>query len=139
MNELKGVKEIFDKIASVSSKKSKETIIKQNSDNELFLECLKFLYDSNITTGLSKKKINKDVKVYQNTCDDIRDMFDYVRMNNTGTDRDIGVVQGYINSLDDMDNKSVLGFGAEYPTSCIEDKMIKGYPDTLLAYTFVSL
>lgn len=56
MNELKGVKEIFDKIASVSSKKSKETIIKQNSDNELFLECLKFLYDSNITTGLSKKK-----------------------------------------------------------------------------------
>lgn len=28
-------------------------------------------------------------------------MFDYVRINNTGTDRDIGVVQGYINSLDE--------------------------------------
>ncbi|MFQ9298882.1 MAG: RNA ligase family protein [Clostridia bacterium] len=101
MGELRRVKEIFDKIAGVSGKKSKETIIKQNADNELFLECLKFLLDSNITTGLSKKKINKKVKVYENTCDDIRDMFDYVRINNTGTDRDIGVVQGYINSLDE--------------------------------------
>jgi DNA ligase-1 len=100
MGELRRVKEIFDKIAGVSGKKSKETIIKQNADNELFLECLKFLLDSDITTGLSKKKINKKVQIYQNTYSDIRDMFDYVRMNNTGTDRDIGVVQGYINSLD---------------------------------------
>lgn len=101
MGELRRVKEIFDKIAGVSGKKSKETIIKQNADNELFLECLKFLLDSDITTGLSKKKINKKVQIYQNTYSDIRDMFDYVRMNNTGTDRDIGVVQGYINSLDE--------------------------------------
>ena len=43
MVELRRVKEIFDKIAGVSGKKSKETIIKQNADNELFLECLKFL------------------------------------------------------------------------------------------------
>lgn len=101
MGELREIKEIFDEISSVSGKKDKETIIKQNEDNELFLECLKFLLDSNITTGLSKKKINKKVQIYQNTYSDIRDMFDYVRMNNTGTDRDIGVVQGYINSLDE--------------------------------------
>lgn len=101
MGELREVKEIFDKIASVSSKKSKETIIKQNKDNELFLECLKFLLDSNITTGLSKKKINKKVKVYENTCDDIRNMFIYLSLHNSGKDRDIGVIQGYINSLDE--------------------------------------
>lgn len=101
MGELRRVKEIFDKIAGVSGKKSKETIIKQNADNELFLECLKFLLDSNITTGLSKKKINKKVKVYENTCDDIRDMFIYLSLHNSGTDVNIGVVQGYINSLDE--------------------------------------
>lgn len=101
MGELRRVKEIFDKIAGVSGKKSKETIIKQNADNELFLECLKFLLDSDITTGLSKKKINKKVKVYENTCDDIRDMFRYLSLNNSGKDKDIGVVQGYINSLDE--------------------------------------
>ena len=101
MGELRRVKEIFDEIANTSGKKSKETIIKQNADNELFLECLKFLLDSDITTGLSKKKINKKVKVYENTCDDIRDMFIYLSLHNSGTDINIGVVQGYINSLDE--------------------------------------
>lgn len=100
MGELKEVKEIFDEIASVSGKKDKETIIKQNKDNELFLECLKFLLDSNITTGLSKKKINKKVQIYENTYSDIRDMFSYLSLNNSGKDVNIGVVQGYINSLD---------------------------------------
>ena len=96
MNELREVKEIFDKIASVSGKKDKEKIIKNNKDNELFLECLKFLLDSNITTGLSKKKINKKVQIYSN----IRDMFRYLLLHNSGTDVNIGVVQGYIDSLD---------------------------------------
>lgn len=101
MGELRRVKEIFDKIANVNSKKSKETIIKQNKDNKLFLFCLKFLLDSNITTGLSKKKINKKVQIYQNTYSDIRDMFRYLSLHNSGTDINIGVVQGYINSLDE--------------------------------------
>ena len=101
MRELKEVKEIFDKISSVSGKKDKETIIKNNKDNDLFRSCLKFLLDTNITTGLSKKKINKKVKVYDNTCDDIRDMFIYLSLHNSGTDVNIGVVQGYINSLDE--------------------------------------
>lgn len=101
MEELREVKEIFDKIASVSGKKDKEKIIKNNKDNESFRLSLKFLLDSDITTGLSKKKINKKVKVYENTTDDIRDVFVYLLLNNSGTDVNIGVVQGYINSLDE--------------------------------------
>ena len=135
MGELRRVKEIFDKIAGVSGKKSKETIIKQNADNELFLECLKFLLDSNITTGLSKKKINKKVKVYENTCDDIRDMFIYLSLHNSGTDVNIGVVQGYINSLDEDIQDFVRGLltkslkiGADAKTV---NKVIPG-----LIYTF---
>lgn len=135
MGELRRVKEIFDKIAGVSSKKSKETIIKQNADNELFLECLKFLLDSNIITGLSKKKINKKVKVYENTCDDIRDMFIYLSLHNSGTDVNIGVVQGYINSLDEDMQDFVRGLftkslkcGADAKTV---NKVIPG-----LIYTF---
>ena len=57
------VKKIFDRIASVSAKTSKEVIIKQNKDNELFIECLKFLLDSDVVTGLSTKKMNKKVKL----------------------------------------------------------------------------
>ena len=47
------VKEIFDKIASTSGKNDKIKIIKDNKDNQLFVECMVFLLDSEIVTGLS--------------------------------------------------------------------------------------
>lgn len=61
MENLKEVVEIFDLITKTSGKNDKIKIVKKNKDNELFIECLKFLLDSNIVTGLSKKKINKNV------------------------------------------------------------------------------
>ena len=72
------VKELFDKIANTSGKNDKIKIIKQNKDNELFVECLKFLLDSDIVTGLSKKKIGKKVKLDKETTSDIRCIFDYL-------------------------------------------------------------
>lgn len=35
--------------------------------------------------------------------------------------------------FDKKQNEFVQGVGAEHPTSCIEDKLAKGYPDALLA------
>lgn len=61
MENLNEVVEIFDLITKTSGKNDKIKIVKKNKDNELFIECLKFLLDSNIVTGLSKKKINKNV------------------------------------------------------------------------------
>lgn len=104
MGELRRVKEIFDKIANVSGKKSKESIIKQNGDNELFLECLKFLLDDNIQTGLSDKKINKDVPLSNDVYVKITDMFEYLKTHNTGTDRDISLVKLFI-SIQEEDLK----------------------------------
>ena len=89
------VKEIFDKISNTSGKNDKIKIIKQNKDNELFVECLKFLLDSDIVTGLSKKKIGKKVKLDKETTSDIRCIFDYLKQHNTGTDEDITTVQSF--------------------------------------------
>lgn len=93
--ELIEVKNIFDKIASVSAKSSKEIIIKQNKDNELFIECLKFLFDGNIVTGLSTKKMNKNVPISQLTFENIEDAFDYIKQHNTGTDVDISIIKTF--------------------------------------------
>lgn len=101
-NKLIEVKEIFDKLAKVSSIKSKEVILKQNEDNELFKACLKFLLDDNITTGLDTKKLNKKVPLLNTDIDlDIRHMFSYIQGNNTGTDENISYVKTYINYFDD--------------------------------------
>lgn len=95
MDELEEVKDIFDKIASISAKTSKETIIKQNKDNELFKECLKFLLDSNVVTGLSTKKMSKNVPMSQLTFENIEDAFDYIKQHNTGTDANISIIKTF--------------------------------------------
>lgn len=89
------VKKIFDRIASVSAKTSKEVIIKQNKDNELFIECLKFLLDSDVVTGLSTKKMNKKVKLVDNEIESLIDAFKYIRRYNTGTDKNIAVIKSF--------------------------------------------
>ncbi|MGL4451075.1 MAG: hypothetical protein ACRCTZ_07800 [Sarcina sp.] len=95
MSELKRVKDIFTEIQNVSSIKAKEYILKQNADNKLFKECLKFLLDSNVVTGLSTKKMNKDVLLVNETFVDIRDAFKYLQTHNTGTDHDIAIIKSY--------------------------------------------
>ena len=95
------VKGLFDKISNTSGKNDKIKIIKQNKDNELFVECLKFLLDSDIVTGLSKKKIGKKVKLDKETTSDIRCIFDYLKQHNTGTDEDITTVQSFTHCMDE--------------------------------------
>ena len=95
------VKGLFDKIANTSGKNDKIKIIKQNKDNELFVECLKFLLDSDIVTGLSKKKIGKKVKLDKETTSDIRCIFDYLKRHSTGTDEDIATVQSFTRCMDE--------------------------------------
>lgn len=96
------VKELFDKIANTSGKNDKIKIIKQNKNNELFVECLKFLLDSDIVTGLSKKKINKKVKLDEVTkTNDIRYIFNYLKRNNTGKDEDIATIQTFTHCMDE--------------------------------------
>ena len=92
------VKKIFDRISSVSAKTSKEVIIKQNKDNELFIECLKFLLDSDVVTGLSTKKMNKKVKLVNNKLESLTDAFEYVKRHNTGTDMDIAIIKSFCNA-----------------------------------------
>lgn len=89
------VKQIFDKISKTSGKNDKIKIIKLNKDNELFVECLKFLLDTDIVTGLSTKKMNKNVRLVENKYEDIREVFDYVIKHNTGTDTDIAIVKSF--------------------------------------------
>ena len=62
MDSIIELKDIFKEIKAVSSKKSKEDIIKKYKDNELFAKTLKFVYDDFITTGISTKKINANIK-----------------------------------------------------------------------------
>ena len=93
--DLMEVKELFDKIANTSGKNDKIKIIKQNKDNELFVECLKFLLDSDIVTGLSKKKIGKKVAVMGDRLETIEEAMEYLKQHNSGKDSDIAMIKDF--------------------------------------------
>lgn len=106
MSDIYKVKEIIDQIASTSSRTEKESILKNNSNNELLKSILKFVYDPFIVTGLSKKKVNKQIGVLKGITYYIKDIsqaMDYLKENNTGRDIDISHMESfYTNFSEDM-------------------------------------
>ena len=98
---LKAVIKLFKQIQDTSSTNDKKAIIAANKDNELFKKCLKFLLDSNITTGIANsklKKVNSNTLAQYATIkfNGVGELIDYLVINNTGRDEDISNVKGFI-------------------------------------------
>lgn len=90
--EVQSLYEICTELQNTSSTLEKQNILKRNESNELFKELLKFLLDPMIVTGISKKKIEKiDISMSDIPLClyDIRNLFNYLKEHNTGTDNDI--------------------------------------------------
>ena len=96
------VMNIFESLANTSSRKAKENIIKENKDNELFINSLIFLLDDFTRTGISAKKISKKITNRESdlVIHSLEDMFKYLSKNNTGRDEDIYQIQNFILSQD---------------------------------------
>ena len=102
---MKSAYSIFKEIENTSGKNDKIAIIKANSDNSEFKEYLKFLYDDMIVTGLSSKKIGKEVdESFDTYFEDEIEVMNYLRNNNTGRDIDIANVQNFIDSYISIDS-----------------------------------
>jgi len=96
---------IFKKLVDTKSANDKIEIVRANGNDEMFLENLAFLVDSNITTGLSLNKINKDMRgcIECKTLTSWCQCLSYIRDNNTGTDADIMAIRKFINCQDNND------------------------------------
>ncbi len=117
--------EFLDFVASIISTNSilrKKSILSEYSNSDTVKNCLRFLLDSNVKTGISKKKIQKKCNTLVNfeitNCYEINAMISYLESNNTGKDVDIIVVQNYLFVLEQE------GFNKEQ-TSIIEEFLTK--------------
>ena len=73
--------------------------MKQNENHELFKKVMHFIYNPYILTGLSKKKINKKMKLPKVASTlSIIEVMDYLQLHNSGRDEDIIFVQHFIQS-----------------------------------------
>lgn len=87
-----------------SSGKRLQEILEENKDNQILKDVLHFVYNPYIITGLSSKKINKDVSnitltkvpVENGARIDITRVFNHLKLYNTGRDEDIGYIQHYL-------------------------------------------
>ena len=97
---------IIKKLQANSGKRLQE-ILEKHKDNQMLKDVFYFVYNPFIVTGLSSKKINKDlsnmvikkVPAVNNPKFDITCIFDYLIDHNTGRDEDIAYVQHYLRSL----------------------------------------
>ena len=87
---------ILKQIQNTNSTNDKKAIIAANKDNELFKKCLVFLLDSNVVTGISDKKLNKFVGMLGTELNSFEEVMKYLSEFNSGSDMDIGTVQGFI-------------------------------------------
>lgn len=84
IDKLKEVKDIFDKIASVSAKTSKEIIIKQNKDNELFKKVLYYAYNKDLKFKISKSTVK--IMEGKSKWNDLFSMLDELAASNINND-----------------------------------------------------
>lgn len=118
---------LFKQIKETSGTNDKKAIIVANKENELFKKCLRFLLDSNITTGISSKKLSKNVTKSEYILPTFEDVMKYLEKNNTGTDYDIAMMQGFLSEHEGdrefyeemITKKFKLGADAKVVNKCI--------------------
>lgn len=102
--------DIFSEIKNESSRTGKESILEKYKNNNLFIRVLKFVYNSYIVTGISKRKINKKVDVVEGAKIpiSITGVMDYLKKNNSGRDVDIYIMQQCIKQVQSSEGKELL-------------------------------
>lgn len=92
--------EVFTELKSLSGKNEKISFVHSNKDDETFVKILQFLFDFRITTGLAQKKLKKKINgTYTRDLTDLYEAMEYIKENNTGSDRDILNIQHYLNKV----------------------------------------
>lgn len=109
MQELNEVTEIINQIGSTSRRTEKESILSKNKDNELLKTIFRFVYDSMITTGISKRKLDNPLAVSEIDLeiDTLESLMDYLKENNTGRHKDVCVAKSFLEKYDGEELKLI--------------------------------
>ena len=101
MNDIKEFAKFYHQITGTTSRLDKEAILKdyQNSDN--VKNILHFLFNPFIVTGISERKLTKNVTLKSQSCANLSSLLEYFKKHNTGRDEDIAVLKSFTADLDE--------------------------------------
>lgn len=140
---MKRIVEIIKELQGTAGRLDKERILRENKDNELFKEVLKFVYDPYIVTGLSKKKLNKKLKFNSSEgFETIEDIISYLKTNNTGRDIDIKHIQNWLSYQEHKEILSQIatkelktGITAKTINKALKEDLIREF-NVMLAHSY---
>lgn len=102
----------FNELKNTASRNDKEAILKEYGKYEDFKCVLKFLVDPMIVTGISDKKINKQVNIgvyWEDNPDfEFTYLLEWLLTHNTGKDSDIAYINSYLEHI--TDDEDVIEF-----------------------------
>jgi DNA ligase-1 len=104
MKTLIHFKEFCDEITQSASRKYKQEVLTKYKDDEVIKKYLKIAYDPYEVYGISTKKLSKGIAgMTPYTFDTILELFDYLKVHNTGRDCDVKLCQATLDVVSDLD------------------------------------
>lgn len=95
-------KKFVDQINAENGRNYKISILEKYKDDEDIKYLLNFVYSPYVITGISDKKLSKKFEnftqkqsIFDGEIDRLKDLLNYLKIHNTGTDADIKMVQQY--------------------------------------------
>lgn len=95
-------KQFVDEINAENGRNYKISILEKYKDDEDIKYLLNFVYSPYVITGISDKKLSKKFEnftqkqsIFDGEIDRLKDLLNYLKIHNTGTDADIKMVQQY--------------------------------------------
>lgn len=102
---------IFKQLQSTNGRLDKEQILKDNQTNKDFKYFLKFLLDPFVITGIGKKKLSKFMRQDVSNSykfDNFKEVCEYIKLNNTGTDEVVSQVASFVKSQDEDEQEYLV-------------------------------
>lgn len=127
-----GVFDMFSQIQQVKGSNAKKELVSQFKIDELFMKTINFLLNPYVTSGLSEKKISKDVPDI-NQGQSFSETLDYLKTHNTGSDYDISYVKG---STQNIESKAV-SFALDIYTKSFKLGIGASVVNKALGYDFI--
>lgn len=84
--------EVVNQVKLATSKASKKSII-ENNESQILKDTLQFIYNPQITSGISAKKWDNVQLVNEQGAKDLNDLLTYLKVNNTGRNTDVEYVK----------------------------------------------
>lgn len=102
MKMLNEFKSFVDSMNVTNSRNIKKSILSSFTEDEAVRYFLDYLYNPYIVTGISVKKLEKNVNYPDDPrINSMRDVIEYIKQHNSGRDKDVAVVRNYIEKLND--------------------------------------